>query len=250
MHALKKILLIVFASGFSHAAFADGDFAKDFERANVSYGQGKFSDAKRIYESLVRDGHSTAALFYNLGNAEFRLKNPGAAALDYERALALEPSHPEANANLAFVRDQTGAKFFARDWRDRLVADLDANVYAWVAAVAAWIAFFSLSIIVLKLRADNTAAWLALTACAFVFGYAFFAIRHFEKDAALAVVTAKSADAHYDPADNSTLAATLPAGSRVRILEQRGEWTYCTLPDNNRAWIPSKLIERVRLQMS
>ena len=71
-----------------------------------------------------------------------------------------------------------------------------------------------------------------------------------KKDITLAIVVSKSADARFAPADNSTLAAKLPAGSRVRILERRGEWTYCALPDNDRAWIPSKLIERVRLQNS
>ena len=73
---------------------------------------------------------------------------------------------------------------------------------------------------------------------------------HLEKNDAVAIVTVKTADARYAPADNSTLAATLPEGSRVWILERRGPWVYCRLPDNNLAWIPADAIERVRLQSS
>jgi tetratricopeptide (TPR) repeat protein len=250
MRPLKKIVLSIFLSFLAQAAFAGDDFAKDFDEANRQYDQGKFGDAKRFYDSLVAGGHCGAALFYNLGNTEFRLGNLGAAALNYERALVLEPTHPEARANLALVRGQTGAKIPAKDWGDLITGDLDVNVYAWIAAAAAWGGLFALAAVLLKLRSDNAALWLAATGCAVVFGFAFFAIRHFENDTALAVVTVKTAEARFAPADNSTLAASLPAGSRVRILERRGEWTYCALPDNNRAWIPTKVVERVRLQAS
>jgi uncharacterized protein YgiM (DUF1202 family) len=77
-----------------------------------------------------------------------------------------------------------------------------------------------------------------------------FAIYHLEKNDSVAIVTVKSAEARYAPADNSTLAATLPAGSRVWILERRGPWIYCRLPDNNAAWIPADSIEKVHLQNS
>ena len=48
-------------------------------------------------------------MFYDLGNAYYRLGNFGKAILNYERALALEPRHPEAQANLRLASDEARA---------------------------------------------------------------------------------------------------------------------------------------------
>lgn len=245
-----KILFAGIFIAFAPAMRAGNDFAKDFERANLQYDRGNFREAKKGYDFLVANGHYSAALFYNLGNAEFRLGHKGEAILDYERALALEPSQPEARANLTYARDQTGAKIAPRNWRDRLVADLNANSYCWAAVAAGWAGLFILAAIVQGSHASRKALWLALVCCAAVFGYSIFAIQFLEKERSLAIVTAKTADARFAPADNSTLAAVLPAGSRVRILEKRGAWSYSELPDGSRAWIPAAAVGNVRLNSS
>ena len=77
-------------------------------RANQEYAAGDFKAAIQGYEELVRSGQDTPNLFYNLGNAYFRQKDFGRAILNYERALALEPHPPEADANLRIARDEAG----------------------------------------------------------------------------------------------------------------------------------------------
>src|SRR6266478_1727312 len=71
-----------------------------FAKANQEYAAGDFKAAIDDYEELVRSGRDTPNLFYNLGNAYFRKNDFGRAILSYERALALDPHHPEAEANL------------------------------------------------------------------------------------------------------------------------------------------------------
>jgi len=244
-----QIILAVFMA-LSLVARAADDFKKDFEDANLLYDQGKYTEAKKLYDGIVLNGHYSAEVFYNLGNTEFRLDKGGAAILDYERALSLSPNNPEVQANLAYARAQTGAKIAENDWRDSIIANLGANSYCWMAAVTAWICIFALAALFLKMRPSPTPLWLTALCSAAVCGYAVFAIYHLEKNDSVAIVTVKSADARYAPADNSTLAATLPAGSRVWILERRGPWIYCRLPDNNAAWISADSIEKVHLQNS
>jgi len=242
-------MAIVFAC-FTFTAFASGDFQKDFEDANRQYDLGKFSEAESLYNSIIDAGHFSPELFYNLGNAEFRLKKSGEAILNYERALALSPSNPEAQTNLTFVRNQTGAKIAQEDWQSRIFAGLNTDVYCWAAACAAWIVIFALAIILLKSRSDNRAPWFVAICFAIFLGYAAFAVYHFEQDSSLAIIISKSAEARFAPFDNSALAAALPEGSRVWVLERRGPWIYCMLPDNSHAWISSDVIERVRLHAS
>src|SRR5437016_13598587 len=76
-----------------------------FAKANQEYAGGAFKAAIDDYEELVRSGQDTPNLFYNLGNADVRKTDFGRAILNYERALALDPHHPEADANLRTPRD-------------------------------------------------------------------------------------------------------------------------------------------------
>ncbi len=250
----NRFFIVAIAALFAVAAVpfrargAD-DFAKNFEDANRLYDEAKYAEAEKLYDSIVSGGRYSPELFYNLGNTEFRLDKTGAAILNYERAQSLAPGNPEIAANLAYARGQTGARIAEKDWRDEVIMNFGTNSYSLLAATAAWLGIFAVAG-VLFARSRRAPLAFAALCCAAVAGYAVFAIFHLEKNEGLAVVMAKSAQARHAPADNSTLAATLPVGSRVWILEQRGPWTHCRLPDNTDAWISADTIERVRLQNS
>lgn len=238
----RPLAVALLLAGFARAGLAD--VSQDFLKANQLYDQGKFAEAKQEYESIERAGNRSAALYYNLGNTEFRLDHPGVAILNYERALALEPSNPEARANLAFVREKTGAKTGGRTWQDHLFPPFSLNHYAWVAAMAGWAVLFCIA--ALPFRRKTAGLWFTAVPALLVFAYAAGAIRFYNKDLSAAVVTDEHAKAQFAPADNSPIAETLPIGSRVKILRDRGAWIYCQLPNGNTAWVTSKSIEAVR----
>ena len=222
----------------------------DFEAANRLYDEGKFAEAKVGYEQLVKAGEWSANLFYNLGNAHQRLGAPGAAILGYERALTLDPGHPEARANLSFVRGQTGAVPWPDSWADRLFPGRWSDAYAIGGALSGWIAVFALARIYLTPRRDKSVLWFGAVAAAAMAGYAAAAVWSLEQDRALAIVTATTAEVHLAPAESASVADALPAGSEVRVLSERGEWIYCVRPTQGRGWIPAKAVERVRLGAS
>ena len=226
-------------------AFAAPLRADDFDMANQLYDQGKFVDAKQLYERLVDRGEWSANLFLNLGNAAYRSDAPGRAILNYERALALDPTHAEARANLQWLRTQTGARVRARTWHDHAFLALSGDIFAVVAAVAGWGAIFFACAALFGRKAWGWATLLALLA-----GYAATGAFRADQDMSVAIVTAKEAAARLAPADRASVAEPLPAGSRVRVLSERGEWIYCALPGGGRGWIPDTQIEKVRLAKS
>jgi len=107
-----KFLVSILAALTLHAV-ADSDF----DAANRAYDEGKFKEAAARYETLVDGGRWSANLFYNLGNTEVRLGEPGKAMVAYARALALAPSHPAARETLDLLRKQSTAKTPERTWR-------------------------------------------------------------------------------------------------------------------------------------
>src|SRR5438132_11773141 len=88
-------------STVSSFAQAKGDFTK----ANQEYAQGNFAEAISGYEALVRAGQWSANLFYDLGNAYFRVGDLAHAVVNYAPALALERHHPEAISNCQIARE-------------------------------------------------------------------------------------------------------------------------------------------------
>src|SRR5438132_6323631 len=123
-----------------------------FAKANQEYAAGDFKAAIDDYEELVRSGQDTPNLFYNLGNAYFRKTDFGHAILNYERALALNPHHPEAEANLRIARDEAHALELMPNKWESVVAFATENQLVITGAVAFWIAMFSIAAVVFNRR--------------------------------------------------------------------------------------------------
>src|SRR5438132_1022007 len=139
-------------STVSSFAQAKGDFTK----ANQEYAQGNFAEAISGYEALVGAGQWSANLFYDLGNAYFRVGDFGHAVLNYERALALERHHPEAIANLQIARDEARSLELQQSWPERYFQFASVNQYSIAAAIAFWFAVFAMVMLIFARRRSAT----------------------------------------------------------------------------------------------
>ena len=219
-----------------------------FAKANQEYAAGDFSAAIQDYEELVRSGQDTPNLFYNLGNAYFRKNDFGRAILNYERALALDPHHPEAQANLRVARDEARALELVPNRWERVFAFANENQYAIAAAVAFWLGTVSIVAWVIGRRSGAAIALSILSLSIFAIAVAgTYQLSHGKNGRGLAIVTGDKVDARLATADNANRVLTLPAGSEIQIVSQRGDWIYAALPNDLRGWIPANATEQVRL---
>jgi tetratricopeptide (TPR) repeat protein len=231
------------------AGVAHGADESVFAKANQAYSEARYQEAAEGYESLIQSGPWQANLFYDLGNAYYRLGNFGKAILNYQRALALEPRHPEADANLRLARDEARALELRQDTIERYASMATVKQYSIAAAVAFWFALFMVAHLAFSRR--RSAGGIAMIILALVvFGVSIFAIRTLEDGArgnALAIVTGKDIEARLATADNAKSISVLPPGSEIKLLSERGDWVYVALPNNQRGWIPASAAARVRM---
>lgn len=243
------ILTLVVATGCGGAGSLRAAEESAFTKANQAYSEGRFQEAVDGYQSVVESGHWSANLFYDLGNAWFRLGDFGKAILNYERALALDPHHPEASANLRLARDEGRALELRKDRIERYLAMATPTQYSIAASVAFWVMLFGGTRLVLSRR--RSAGQIALIALAVLVCalsiWALYTLEHGAHGRALAIVTGKDIEARLATADSASSILTLPAGSEVKVLSERGEWVYAALPNDQRGWIPARAVERVRL---
>src|SRR5438094_6453890 len=188
-------------STVSSFAQAEGDFTK----ANQEYAQGHFKEAISGYEALVGAGQWSANLFYDLGNAYFRVGDFGHAVLNYERALALERHHPEATANLQIARDEAHALELQQSWPERYLQFAGVNQYSIAAAIAFWLAVFAIVMLIFARR--RSAVLIATLIFCLLVGagaiYAVYAMERGTDGSALAIVTGKDVQARLATSDTA-----------------------------------------------
>jgi tetratricopeptide (TPR) repeat protein len=248
MRAFLSFLLIALCLAAATPARAiDADAI--FTRANADYAAKKYKSAIDQYESLVKSGQWNPSLFYNLGNAYFRVDDLGHAILNYERALALDPQQPEARANLQLVRDRARALELTPNWVEGHVNFLTREQFTWLAAVAFWAALAILMGLYFTKR--RPVVWIfALALFVLVAAGAITAVYALETGSAgrdLAIVTGKNIQARVATAESAGTVLVLPPGSEIRILSTRGNWDYAALPNDLEGWIPAQSAERIRL---
>ena len=107
-------------------------------QANQSYAESNFETAVQLYDSVLTLGYESAGLYFNLGNAYFKLKDIPSAILYYEKAKKLDPNDEDIRFNLELANSRIIDKmeplpeFFLRSWlravRDMLSSDQWAKI--------------------------------------------------------------------------------------------------------------------------
>lgn len=238
MHSF--ILLGIFAAGVSQCLANTR-----WNAANAAYEEGKYEQAKADYIQMVDSREYSAELFYNLGNAWFKLNDQGRAIINYQRALILNPGFEEAKANL-----QTALKIVGNDdpktIRDSL--GVYADSFPLVASAGFWMALFFLfgwlqkgaSYSALCGLGSITAGILVVASLAISFW-----IGSGPKDSNRALVIESAADLKYGPAVTARPVESLQIGEPVHLISARGDWAFCRANTGNLGWILSRKVERV-----
>ena len=217
--------------------------ATSFEEGNALFREGKFPEAEAAYNrSLAQEG-DTAPTRFNLGRVREALADPAGAMLEWERALRLLPGYAPAREALATARAAVGSKVDPPRWWNRLQPDFVRGRERWVVAFGVWLAvipglFWALN------RRRFGALVVALTGCALTALGAGWWL-HAVAESEIALVTERAASLRAAPADPARLLDTLPAGSRVRVLDSSGGWNRVLAPEGQMGWIPQKSIERI-----
>jgi hypothetical protein len=217
-----------------------------FNRAVIAYKAGAINDARREFLAIAGAGHLSAALAHNLGNIEFRLGNPGQAALWYRRALVLQPFSPETLQNLRTLRRQQAFLSF-----DPFLLSFSHLSPRWISQgtiLTAWVAGLLLIwLLVLPPRPGRRWPLVALLMLVLpVLALGSILTWQTRTDphplSQRLVVSGKETQAYAAPAEASSTIIALPAGSEVLPLETRGNWIYCIIPGGEgklplRGWI-------------
>jgi len=224
-----------------------------FEQANAFYKQERFDSAAAYYQKAVDAGTRSSVLYYNLGNACFRLGHMGPAILNYERARQLAPTDPDIDHNLRFARlnivDRvpTPQRGFVETLLLRAHALLPLGAQLWLASglLLALALMFAMGLF----ASHNARLWLvyggSLLALVLALLVVSLAVKIYEQERVQqAVVLAPSADARNAPQGDKVL-FTAHEGTTLRIRETADAWCLVSLPNGVSGWVETGSLGRI-----
>lgn len=84
---------------------------RNFDEGNAHFAAGEYQKAISLYELAVASGYASAELYYNTGNAYYRLDELGKAMLFYKRAELLAPDNRELAHSIQLTSSKLQDKF-------------------------------------------------------------------------------------------------------------------------------------------
>lgn len=241
----KKILLLLLiaVTGAAGTARAEND---TFNEALSAYAGGDYDAARRGFEELVKAGSLDPAVFLNLGHADYRLGRTVPAAINYRRALALDPSNTAARSSLEHVLAELGVPAPGLGFAEIVGKYISFDLLVLLGSLLFWAGL--LLVVFAVFSGGRRRGLVVLGVLIAVLGATAVAVSWAGDSrialAQTAMITGNT-EALSAPAANAQKLADLGKTQVVRIMAERDGWSLVRLPIGVDGWVRSDLLEPI-----
>ncbi len=235
------IFLLCFVSGFTQNS-------ELFERGKEFYKNESYQEAIDSWERIVNNEEVSANLYYNLGNAYYKLNNIGLSIYYYEKALQLKPGDSDIKNNLSFAENaridviEPLPKSVFKKWYDGLIGLFTIDGWATLSVILSLLFtslflayYFALS--ETKKRLLFAGAIISLLFCIVTLSLAFTSHSK-ELNQQTAIILSDRIEIKSEPRMGSSTAFLLHEGTKVQITNRDRDWYRIKLADGNDGWAP------------
>jgi tetratricopeptide (TPR) repeat protein len=223
------------------------------EQANAAYMAQDFQKAAQLYEAALDENGASAAAYYNLGNAYYRLNRIAPSILNYERALLLDPGNRDFRFNLEIARLKTVDKiepvgeFFLAQGFNAVKNLYSANTWSGL-AVACFILLISCLFLFFfsrRIMLKKTGFYAGLILFLFCVAANVFAYNQKKQLTTrnTAIIFSPTTTLKSAPDTSGTDLFILHEGTKVQIINRLGEWNEIETADGNVGWIQGGEVE-------
>ena len=237
---MKKVLFIFGLLFVSNILLATSSLFRD---ANELYDHQKYKDAIILYDSIQQEGLESSELFYNMGNAYYKLKKWPQSILYYERTLKNNPNYEDAIHNLSLAQLKIIDKIepipqlFYQKWWKNIYTLTSVNIWALLCIIFLWLGLILFIITKLTKPFLNKNYFLIFVLCS-IFSFSLSHSEHQQNvNTKHAIIYSASVVIKSAPSYTSTDIFTLHAGSKVQITDQIGNWIHIQLANGNKGWM-------------
>lgn len=239
----KRIYILLCLIAFSVAGFGNELLMK----AERAYDAKKYKEAIADYEQLIKDGYRSYQLYFNLGNAYYRNNELGKAIYYYELARKAEPNDEDVRINLGIAASKTIDKidakenFFISAVKTNVLSSFSTNSWAWFTIISLLVAcvlffvFVNSTTLIIKRVALLASSLLFICFCVTYFlGYSALKSKVENK---FAIITTREVKIMNEPTSKATSKFSLHEGTKIRVVENNGDWVLIKLDNGNEGWV-------------
>lgn len=257
-------ILGVVAALVSLGTSASAGLQETFDRGNEAFWTGEFEQASEAYEELIELGVRDVDVFYNLGTSYARGGRLGKAVLNFERALALDPGHTEAEENLRMVREAMARRRTAAGedadltpprsfWMNLIARVTSAQVV--IPFLVCWVGLFLVLGGRRLIRSEVARLTLMILSMIFGAGSAGFGALVVSKviydgqvQEAIAVEE-DGATLREGPGGRFSRVVSVREGERLRVLDREGDWLHMREASGREGWGQTEEFGEIRLDI-
>jgi tetratricopeptide (TPR) repeat protein len=241
---MKKLICIMVCL----LSFSVKGFSNDLlQKAEKAYDSKKYKEAISDYEQLVKDGYRSYELYFNLGNAYYRNNELGKSIYYYELARKAEPNDEDVRLNLGIAASKTIDKidakenFFISAVKTNVLSSFTTNTWAWFSIISlalACVLFFifinSTTLIIKRVSLFISSVMLICFCFTYFLGYSALKSK---VENQFAIVVAKEVKIMNEPTQKANSKFNLHEGTKIRIVENNGDWVLIKLDNGNEGWV-------------
>jgi len=220
-----------------------------FEEGKEHYRNGKYQQAIDSWNKIIENGQTSPELYFNLGNAQYKLNQIGPSIYYYEKALQLSPNDPDIKTNLAFAENaridlieplpQSVFTKWYHNVADTFTFDgwaVLTTVFSIVSVTFFLLYYFSYS--EKRKRLFFTTSLIGLFLMVGTLVVAYLSYDDFSRNQP-AIIFANEVEIRSEPSMGGNAVFILHEGTKVQITDQDGNWYRISLADGKDGWIPA-----------
>ena len=238
----KSTILLIFLFYFS-----SNSFCNDLKDAEKAYDSKNFKISIQHYQKLINEGYKSYQLYFNLGNSYYRNNELGKAIYYYELASKSNPADDDIKINLAIATSKTIDKvnskenFFITAIKTNILSSF--STFTWsvftisfisLASILFFIFINSNNILIKRISFIGTCFCFILFTLSYFLGYTSLKSKSENK---FAIITSKEIKILNEPTISGISKFNLHEGTKIRIVENKGEWILIKLDNGNEGWI-------------
>ena len=238
----KSTILLIFLFYYSFNSFCN-----DLKDAEKAYDSKNFKISIHHYQKLINEGYKSYQLYFNLGNSYYRNNELGKAIYYYELASKSNPADDDIKINLAIATSKTIDKvnskenFFITAIKTNIL--LSFSTFTWsiftisfisLASILFFIFINSNNILIKRISFIGTCFCFILFTLSYFLGYTSLKSKSENK---FAIITSKEIKILNEPTISGISKFNLHEGTKIRIVENKGEWILIKLDNGNEGWI-------------
>jgi len=254
------VLILVAAALFAPAITAytaenetKPDENRLFYTGGVYYEKKDYEKAIENYAAAMKLGLESGNLYYNTANAYLKTGRYGYAILYYEKAKRLIPQDGDMKSNLIYARSMApGSEAVTKEGLAEKIINapfggINLNAMAITALIIYMLTVICAIFFMLNpYYAKKFRIIFALLFIAFLWSTAAFTMRYYEDEVLKKGVTVvKSAEARFEPIDDSSSYFKIQEGDEVIVMNTRDGWRRVKRSDGKIGWVSESAVEEI-----